>query len=247
MPERPPVTQWLLPRTGGLHSVPPAGVAPGQGHPVTRKGTRGTARTTTTHPQTAYSPHRARHPHEPPDLPEPPERPEPRAFREPPKAPRDRSPRPALNPGKPPPQGAPVSRRPSTAPRPRRPRPPAGTPTAQDTVSDVVRWAAFSCVLVPVVLVGYGTSLAGAAGTAVGLAAVTGACRVLLRRSERGAARLRTEERPPCHEPGHDPGHEGHHGSRHERRGGAGHERRGRAGAGDSRRGRHAGGNTPVD
>lgn len=58
-----------------------------------------------------------------------------------------------------------------------------------DTVSDVVRWAAFSCVLVPVVLVGYGFSLAGAMGAALGLAAVTGACRVLLRLSERGAAR----------------------------------------------------------
>ncbi|WP_371580065.1 hypothetical protein [Streptomyces sp. NBC_01314] len=58
-----------------------------------------------------------------------------------------------------------------------------------DTATDVVRWAAFSCVLVPVVLVWYGTSLAGATGTALGLAAVTGACRVLLRQSERGAAR----------------------------------------------------------
>ncbi|MGW4385766.1 hypothetical protein [Streptomyces sp. NPDC004685] len=62
-------------------------------------------------------------------------------------------------------------------------------PSGTDTVSDVVRWAAFSCVLVPVVLVGYGISLAGAAGAALGLAAVTGACRVLLRRSERCAAR----------------------------------------------------------
>ncbi|WP_443056365.1 hypothetical protein, partial [Streptomyces sp. IBSBF 3136] len=59
---------------------------------------------------------------------------------------------------------------------------------APDTTSDVIRWAAFSCVLVPVVLVWYGTSLAGAAGTAFGLAAVTAACRVLLRRSERCAA-----------------------------------------------------------
>ena len=69
------------------------------------------------------------------------------------------------------------------------------TSPSQDSASDVVRWAAFSCVLVPVVLVGYGTSLAGAAGTALGLAAVTGVCRVLLRQSERGAARLRAEER----------------------------------------------------
>ncbi|MFC0053709.1 hypothetical protein [Streptomyces actinomycinicus] len=70
-------------------------------------------------------------------------------------------------------------------PGPRSPRDPHPTP---DTVSDVIRWAAFSCVLVPVVLVWYGTSLAGAAGAALGLAAVTAACRVLLRRSERGAS-----------------------------------------------------------
>ncbi|MER6470143.1 hypothetical protein [Streptomyces collinus] len=68
-----------------------------------------------------------------------------------------------------------------------RPRPSAPRP-APDTTSDVIRWAAFSCVLVPVVLVWYGTSLAGAAGTAFGLAAVTAVCRVLLRRSERCAA-----------------------------------------------------------
>ncbi|WEO97253.1 hypothetical protein A6P39_026370 [Streptomyces sp. FXJ1.172] len=58
-----------------------------------------------------------------------------------------------------------------------------------DSASEVIRWAAFSCVLVPVVLVWYGTSLAGAAGAALGLAAVTAACRILLRESERGAAR----------------------------------------------------------
>ncbi|MGW3460335.1 hypothetical protein ACWDE9_12345 [Streptomyces olivaceoviridis] len=68
--------------------------------------------------------------------------------------------------------------------RPRRdPRP------APDSASDVIRWAVFSCVLVPVVLLWYGTSLAGATGTALGLAAVTAACRVLLRRSERCAER----------------------------------------------------------
>ncbi|MEU2055202.1 hypothetical protein [Streptomyces bungoensis] len=69
---------------------------------------------------------------------------------------------------------------------------PRSTPAPQpgrDTTSDVIRWAAFSCVLVPVVLLWYGTSLAGAAGTAFGLAAVTAACRVLLRRSERCAGR----------------------------------------------------------
>ncbi|MER6708471.1 hypothetical protein [Streptomyces fumanus] len=51
----------------------------------------------------------------------------------------------------------------------------------------MVRWAAFSCLLVPVVLLWCGSSLAGAAGTALGLAAVTAACRLLLRRSERCA------------------------------------------------------------
>ncbi|WP_371750240.1 hypothetical protein OG302_26605 [Streptomyces sp. NBC_01283] len=94
---------------------------------------------------------------------------------------------------------------------------------AQDSASDVVRWAAFSCVLVPVVLVGYGTSLAGAAGSALGLVAVTGVCRLLLRQSERGAARLVEEQ-------GHEP------------RG-----RHGRTAAGAHRGGRHAGGSTPVD
>ncbi|WP_225822786.1 hypothetical protein [Streptomyces naphthomycinicus] len=64
---------------------------------------------------------------------------------------------------------------------------------APDTASDVIRWAAFSCVLVPVVLLWYGTSLAGAAGTAFGLAAVTAACRVLLRHSERRTERCATQ------------------------------------------------------
>ncbi|MCX4823280.1 hypothetical protein OG883_26010 [Streptomyces sp. NBC_01142] len=64
----------------------------------------------------------------------------------------------------------------------------------------MVRWAAFSCVLVPVVLVVYGTSVGGAAAAALGLAAVTAACRVLLRHSERTAARARAraeEQAPP--------------------------------------------------
>ncbi|MCI3902867.1 hypothetical protein [Streptomyces spectabilis] len=87
----------------------------------------------------------------------------------------------------------------------------------------MVRWAAFSCVLVPVVLVGYGTSLAGAAGSALGLAAVTGVCRVLLRQSERGAERALVERRPTA----------------------AG--RRAGAAPGARRGGRHAGPNAPVD
>ena len=96
------------------------------------------------------------------------------------------------------------------------------TPPPRDTATDVVRWAAFSCLLVPVVLLAYGTSLAGAAGTALGLAAVTGACQVLLRQSERGAARLAAEDRAP------------HRGRHH------------RTGTGSHRGGRHTGGDTPV-
>ncbi|MPY46184.1 hypothetical protein FNH04_41665, partial [Streptomyces phyllanthi] len=76
---------------------------------------------------------------------------------------------------------------------------------APDTADDVIRWAVFSCVLVPVVLVWYGTSLAGAAGTALGLAAVTGVCRLLLRQSERGAARTAT--RAPADDPARSTAH----------------------------------------
>ncbi|MEU6195153.1 hypothetical protein [Streptomyces sp. NPDC047061] len=76
---------------------------------------------------------------------------------------------------------------PSPPPAPRPPSTPHRAPhPAPDTAGDVVRWAVFSCVLVPAVLLCYGTSAAGAAGTALGLAAVTAACRFLLRRSERG-------------------------------------------------------------
>lgn len=78
------------------------------------------------------------------------------------------------------------------------PQPSSGKPATQDSVgdsvSDVVRWAAFSCALVPVVLVAYGTSLAGAAGTALALAAGTGVCRALLKRSERFAASTVSEK-----------------------------------------------------
>jgi len=136
------------------------------------------------------------------------------------------------------------------------------SPPMPDTASDVVRWAAFSCVLVPVVLVWYGTSLAGAAGTALGLAAVTGACRVLLRQSERGAARLRGEERAPHRGRHGRSGPRGVGGPRHvagvggppgPRDGsGVGGVRgvvaaHGRNGAGAHRGGRHGGGNKPVD
>lgn len=66
-----------------------------------------------------------------------------------------------------------------------------------DPAGDVVRWAAFSCLLVPVVLVVYGTSFGGAAVATFGLFVVTAACLVLLRHSERTAARVRAEERLP--------------------------------------------------
>ncbi|MFF8311177.1 hypothetical protein [Streptomyces lydicus] len=59
-------------------------------------------------------------------------------------------------------------------------------------MSDVVRWGAFSCALVPLVLIISGVSWTGALGTAAGLTAVTCSCRALLRQSERTAARLRT-------------------------------------------------------
>ncbi|WP_374103654.1 hypothetical protein [Streptomyces sp. ISL-86] len=84
----------------------------------------------------------------------------------------------------------------------------------------MVRWAAFSCLLVPVVLVVYGTSFGGAAVATLGLAAVTAACRVLLRHSEkaeRAAARVLAEDRPQASGPS---GHRGRHS-----RGGAGSHR----------------------
>ncbi|WTI69396.1 hypothetical protein OG397_26690 [Streptomyces sp. NBC_00728] len=135
-----------------------------------------------------------------------------------------------------------------------------------DTVSDVVRWAAFSCVLVPVILLWYGSSLAGAAGTALGLAAVTGACLFLLRQSERGAA-LMAEERLPAEERRggprsrarqRAPQQRGRHGrtgpgsgtavnSGRARGPGAVAGPRGGSGTGVHRGARHGGGNKPVD
>ncbi|MEV4329530.1 hypothetical protein AB0K02_03150 [Streptomyces sp. NPDC049597] len=68
---------------------------------------------------------------------------------------------------------------------------------AAGAASDVVRWAVFTCLLVPVVLVMYGTSVGGAAAAALGLAAMTAACRVLLRHSEREAAHARVRSGAP--------------------------------------------------
>ncbi|MFE6835504.1 hypothetical protein ACFVFI_11805 [Streptomyces sp. NPDC057705] len=84
--------------------------------------------------------------------------------------------------------------------------------THDDPAGDVVRWAAFSCLLVPVVLVVYGTSFGGAAVATLGLLAVTAACRVLLRHSEkneRAAARVLAEERPPASRRRHSRGRAG--------------------------------------
>ncbi|MEE4490239.1 hypothetical protein [Streptomyces sp. BE230] len=61
-------------------------------------------------------------------------------------------------------------------------------PAAQPA-TDVVRWAAFGCLLVPVVLLAQGDSAGGAATVAFGLTAITVTCRALLRRSARAAAR----------------------------------------------------------
>ncbi|WP_406000748.1 hypothetical protein [Streptomyces sp. NBC_00829] len=94
---------------------------------------------------------------------------------------------------------------------------------SSESAGEVVRWAAFSCVLVPVVLVVYGTSVGGAAAAALGLAAVTAACRVLLRQSERAAAQARGADSAPA-------------------RG-----RRARTGPGARRGGRHGAGRAPGD
>ncbi|WP_078556644.1 hypothetical protein [Streptomyces sp. PCS3-D2] len=83
---------------------------------------------------------------------------------------------------------------------PRRPLHPSVRPSGHphdDPAGDVVRWAVFSCLLVPVVLVVYGTSFGGAAVATLGLLVVTAACLVLLRHSERNAARVRAEGHPP--------------------------------------------------
>ncbi|MEU1310688.1 hypothetical protein ABZ419_17595 [Streptomyces cinnamoneus] len=92
-----------------------------------------------------------------------------------------------------------------------------------DPVSDVVRWAAFSCALVPVVLLMCGQSFGGAAGTAAGLVALTCVCHALLRQSARTAARVSAEQSLP---------HRG---------------RRGRTGGGSHRGARHPGPGSPVD
>nr|WP_044363629.1 hypothetical protein [Streptomyces natalensis] len=71
---------------------------------------------------------------------------------------------------------------------------PAPSKRSPDPVRDLVRWGAFSCALVPCVLLASGASVGGAAGAGAGLAAVTCVCRALLRQSERAAARVRVRE-----------------------------------------------------
>ncbi|MER8028447.1 hypothetical protein ABTZ78_05655 [Streptomyces bauhiniae] len=65
------------------------------------------------------------------------------------------------------------------------PRPAPGP----DAARELTGWAAFACVLVPVVLLWCGTAPVAAVGAGLGLAGVTLACRALLRRSVREAAR----------------------------------------------------------
>ncbi|MGH3324027.1 MAG: hypothetical protein ACRDOV_06320 [Streptomyces sp.] len=74
---------------------------------------------------------------------------------------------------------------------------------AAATAAEIVRWGVFSCVLVPVVLLICGCSPGSAFATAGGLAAVTAACRALLRQSERACAQHTyarfTPDRPGPH------------------------------------------------
>ncbi|WP_055490137.1 hypothetical protein [Streptomyces sp. TP-A0356] len=102
------------------------------------------------------------------------------------------------------------------------PRPAPRKHPAPVTAGALTRWTVFACALVPVVLVRYGISLAGAVSATLGLTAVVWACGALLRQSERGAAQLRAEERTSDR---------GRHGG---------------TGSGARRGGRQVGGNTPV-
>jgi hypothetical protein len=83
----------------------------------------------------------------------------------------------------------------TTVPGPVRPPAPSSAQApvedpASDAAGEVIRWAAFSCAVVPVVLLMCGLPLNGAVGATAGLAAVTAASRALLRHSERAAVRL---------------------------------------------------------
>ncbi|WP_328538640.1 hypothetical protein [Streptomyces sp. NBC_00344] len=84
---------------------------------------------------------------------------------------------------------------PPSVPPSARPGPPPGP--SSGSANDVVRWAAFCCVLVPLVLLVHGSGIGDSVLTGSGLVAVTAACRLLLRQSERGAAR--SAGRPGSH------------------------------------------------
>ncbi|MFI5616830.1 hypothetical protein [Streptomyces sp. NPDC051567] len=90
-----------------------------------------------------------------------------------------------------------------------------------DPAGDVVRWAAFSCLLVPVVLVVYGTSFGGAAVATLGLLAVTAACRAMLRHAERAqrAAAREPARAVPRGRHAHGGTHDGTHGGSGRHRG----------------------------
>ncbi|MBL1098011.1 hypothetical protein JK363_15285 [Streptomyces sp. 205] len=74
---------------------------------------------------------------------------------------------------------------------------------AGEAVTEVIRWASFSCAVVPLVLLMCGLPFGAALAAAAGLAVVTAASRALLRHSERVAARLGTDAVSP---------HRGRHG-----------------------------------
>ena len=71
------------------------------------------------------------------------------------------------------------------------PAPPAARTAGTDSAREVVRWGAFCCVLVPLVLLACGSPPVAAAGTGAALTALTAVCWALLTvaRSASGAAR----------------------------------------------------------
>ncbi|MEU8678534.1 hypothetical protein [Streptomyces sp. NPDC048560] len=79
--------------------------------------------------------------------------------------------------------------------------PTAGTPLSETlpaaTPPDAVRWAPFCCLLVPAAFAVYVTRFGSAASWALGLAAVTAACRPLLRRTALETVRAASPARAP--------------------------------------------------
>ncbi|MCA2203588.1 hypothetical protein ACWDLL_29015 [Streptomyces griseoincarnatus] len=85
---------------------------------------------------------------------------------------------------------------------------PAHAP-ARPPEDDLLRWAALGCLLAPAVLLWRGVPFLAAAGVACGLAAVTAASRMLIRRSRRPAAPPRPRHLgagPRTSTPASDPG-----------------------------------------